>query len=124
MHATAGGRRWVVLASHLKSGSRRGQVVLPASWYVHSLPVRNSSCKSGSFSSYFLTVKLKLTAKLLKSYPKFFNLGTNAYGAEDVAGMQNREDLIHALYSIDGRHKRSHPQHGLLTGLWQKYFKG
>ena len=90
----------------------------------HSPPVRNSSCKSGFFSPYFLTVKLKLTTKLLQSLPKFLDVGLNSQGAEDVSAMQNREDLIHALYSIDGRHERSHPQHGLLTGLWQKYFKG
>lgn len=69
-------------------------------------------------------MKIKLTSKLLQSCRKFLDIGTNTYGAEDVNAMQNREDLIHALYKIDGRHERSHPQHGLLTGLWQKYFKG
>jgi hypothetical protein len=69
-------------------------------------------------------VKLKLTSKLLKSCPKFLDIGVKSNGAQDVSAMQNREDLIHALYSIDGRNKPSHPQHGLLTGLWQKYFKG
>ena len=69
-------------------------------------------------------MKLKITNKLLQSCPKFLDLGTNSRGAEDVSAMQNREEVIHALYSIDGRHDPSHPQHGLLTGLWQKYFKG
>lgn len=113
-------------ASHMKSGSRRGHVVLPALKDAHSPPVRNCSCKSGTFffSPYLLTVKLKLTRKLLKSCPKFLDIGVNLPGAEDVSAMQNREDLIQALYNIDGRDKPLHPQHGLLTGLWQKYFKG
>jgi len=69
-------------------------------------------------------VKLKLTRKFLNSCSKFFDIGFNSTGAQDVSAMQNREDMIQALYNIDGRDKPSHPQHGLLTGLWQKYFKG
>ena len=69
-------------------------------------------------------MKLKLTSKMLQSCPKFLDIGTNAYGAEDAEGMQNRQDLLEALYHIDGRSNREHLQHGLLTGLWQKYFKG
>lgn len=69
-------------------------------------------------------MKLKITRKLLKSCPKFLDIGFKSKGAEDVSAMQNRQDLLEALYNIDGRDKPSHPQHGLLTGLWQKYFKG
>lgn len=121
------GQAVAAYASHMKFGSRRGHVVLPTLERASIRYVQGTVHVSPGlllFSPYVLTVKLKLTRKLLKSCPKFLDIGTNTYGAEDVSAMQNREDLIQALYNIDGRDKPSHPQHGLLTGLWQKYFKG
>lgn len=38
-------------------------------------------------------------------------------GAQDVAAMQARVDMIEFLYEKDGRHSPSHPQHGHYTGL-------
>jgi hypothetical protein len=46
------------------------------------------------------------------------------YGAEDFRVMQDRQDILDALYVIDGRHKRNHKMHSLYTGLFTKYFKG
>ena len=42
-------------------------------------------------------------------------------GAEDVQAMSNRQAWIEALFELDGRDLISHPQHGLFTGLAQKY---
>lgn len=33
---------------------------------------------------------------------------------------QQRHDYLEALYSIDGRHDRQHPSHGVYTGLFQQ----
>ena len=41
--------------------------------------------------------------------------------AEDVEAMSNRVKWLNELYLYDGRDKREHPQHGLFTGLAQKY---
>lgn len=42
-------------------------------------------------------------------------------GACDVEAMSNRVTWLNQLYLYDGRDKREHPQHGLFTGLAQKY---
>lgn len=37
---------------------------------------------------------------------------------------QNRRALyLQALYRLDGRHDKAHPQHGFYTGLYQKRIK-
>ena len=45
----------------------------------------------------------------------------NKPGAADVEAMSNRQKWLNELYLYDGRDKREHPQHGLFTGLAQKY---
>lgn len=45
------------------------------------------------------------------------------YGAQDVEVMENRSHLLDALYEMDGRDKKEHPQHGLYTGLFNQYIK-
>ena len=42
-------------------------------------------------------------------------------GAEDIQAMSNRQAWLEELYFLDGRDQLSHPQHGLFTGLAQKY---
>lgn len=42
-------------------------------------------------------------------------------GAEDVQAMANRQAWLEELFFLDGRDLISHPQHGLFTGLAQKY---
>jgi hypothetical protein len=42
-------------------------------------------------------------------------------GAEDVQAMSNRQAWLEELFYLDGRDLVSHPQHGLFTGLAQKY---
>lgn len=42
-------------------------------------------------------------------------------GAEDVQAMSNRQVWLEELFFLDGRDLISHPQHGLFTGLAQKY---
>tara|TARA_B100001778_G_scaffold280643_1_gene245462 strand:- start:588 stop:779 length:192 start_codon:yes stop_codon:yes gene_type:complete len=42
-------------------------------------------------------------------------------GAEDVEAMSNRMIWLEELYFLDGRDMISHPQHGLFTGLADKY---
>ena len=42
-------------------------------------------------------------------------------GAEDVQAMSNRQVWLEELFFLDGRDLVSHPQHGLFTGLAQKY---
>ena len=42
-------------------------------------------------------------------------------GAEDIQAMSNRQAWLEELYFMDGRDQLSHPQHGLFTGLAQKY---
>lgn len=32
--------------------------------------------------------------------------------------------LLDKLYEEDGRHEKTHPMHGLYTGLYQKYIHG
>ena len=45
----------------------------------------------------------------------------NSYGATDVQAMRNRIVWLTELYALDGRDKPDHPQHGLYTGLHQRY---
>jgi len=45
----------------------------------------------------------------------------NQPGACDVEAMSSRVTWLNQLYLYDGRDKREHPQHGLFTGLAQKY---
>jgi hypothetical protein len=42
-------------------------------------------------------------------------------GAEDVQAMASRVLWMTELYFLDGRDQISHPQHGLYTGLTNKY---
>lgn len=42
-------------------------------------------------------------------------------GAEDTEVMSNRMAWLESLYFFDGRDQISHPQHGLFTGLANKY---
>ena len=42
-------------------------------------------------------------------------------GAEDVTAMKSRALWLEELYFLDGRDRADHPQHGLFTGLAQKY---
>ena len=42
-------------------------------------------------------------------------------GAEDVQAMSNRQAWLEELCYLDGRDLGSHPEHGLFTGLAQKY---
>jgi hypothetical protein len=67
--------------------------------------------------------KFKL-ADLQSKAPKFLRITPARYGAEDVEAMQNRTDLLEALYLKDGRNKESHPLHHTYTGLYNKYIKG
>lgn len=39
----------------------------------------------------------------------------------DPIEQNQRQDLLEAWYEADGRHDRSHPQHGLYTGLAEQY---
>ena len=50
--------------------------------------------------------------RLLDTEPK-------SYGATDIAAMNNRVTMLDALYHLDGRHLKSHPNHGVYTGLAQ-----
>ena len=45
----------------------------------------------------------------------------NRPGAQDIEAMRNRIKWLDELYSLDGRDKPDHPQHGLYTGLHQRY---
>ena len=45
----------------------------------------------------------------------------NLPGAQDVEAMRNRIKWLNALYDLDGRDNPDHPQHGLYTGLHQRY---
>ena len=42
-------------------------------------------------------------------------------GAEDVVAERNKVAWLEELFFLDGRDLISHPQHGLFTGLAQKY---
>ena len=42
-------------------------------------------------------------------------------GAEDIQAMSSRVLWMTELYFLDGRDQISHPQHGLYTGLTNKY---
>ena len=42
-------------------------------------------------------------------------------GAEDIQAMASRVLWMTELYFLDGRDQISHPQHGLYTGLTNKY---
>ena len=42
-------------------------------------------------------------------------------GAEDTEAMSNCMIWLENLYFLDGRDQVSHPQHGLFTGLADKY---
>ncbi len=42
-------------------------------------------------------------------------------GAEDAVAESNKAAWLEELYFLDGRDQLSHPQHGLFTGLTQKY---
>ena len=41
--------------------------------------------------------------------------------AEDVHIMQSRVAWLNFLYDLDSRKSTDHPEHGLFTGLHQKY---
>lgn len=45
----------------------------------------------------------------------------NSYGAQDIEAMRNRIVWLNELYDLEGRGKADHPQHGLYTGLHQRY---
>ena len=45
----------------------------------------------------------------------------NRPGAQDIEAMRNRIKWLDELYDLDGRDKHDHPQHGLYTGLHQRY---
>ena len=66
--------------------------------------------------------KFKLAALEAKA-PKFMRITPNKRGAEDVEAMQNRFDLLEALFEMDGRNDASHPLHHTYTGLFDKYIK-
>lgn len=66
--------------------------------------------------------KFKLSALQAKA-PKFLRVTPQKPGAEDVEAMQNRFDLLEALFEMDGRHDTSHPFHHTYTGLFDKYIK-
>ena len=66
--------------------------------------------------------KFKLSALEAKA-PKFLRITPKKFGAEDVEAMQNRFDLLEALYEMDGRSDNSHPFHHSYTGLYTKYVK-
>ena len=42
-------------------------------------------------------------------------------GAEDVQNMSKRNIWLEELYLLAGRDQSNHPQHGLFTGLFEKY---
>ena len=42
-------------------------------------------------------------------------------GAEDIEVMKARTLWLEELFFLDGRDLKSHPMHGLFTGLTQKY---
>lgn len=42
-------------------------------------------------------------------------------GAEDIQAMSNRQAWLVELFFLDGRDRKDHPQHGVFTGLAQKY---
>ena len=42
-------------------------------------------------------------------------------GAEDVVAERNKTVWLEELYLLDGRDQTDHPQHGLFTGLAEKY---
>ena len=46
---------------------------------------------------------------------------TASYGATDVEVMKARTLWLEELFFLDGRDMISHPQHGLFTGLANKY---
>jgi len=48
-------------------------------------------------------------------------LMTASYGATDVAVQKARVLWMEELFFLDGRDQISHPQHGLFTGLSNKY---
>jgi hypothetical protein len=66
--------------------------------------------------------KFKLAALEAKA-PKFLRITSKKRGAEDVEAMQNRFDLLEALFEMDGRNDTSHPLHHTYTGLFDKYIK-
>ena len=43
------------------------------------------------------------------------------YGATDTVANSNRQAWMEQLYFLDGRDMASHPQHGLFSGLAEKY---
>lgn len=61
--------------------------------------------------------------KMHSSIERFLRMKPRAQGAEDIEVMENRIALLDALYEMDGRGKKEHPQHGLYTGLFAKYIK-
>jgi len=46
---------------------------------------------------------------------------TASYGATDIAVQKARMLWMEELFFLDGRDMISHPQHGLFTGLANKY---
>lgn len=41
--------------------------------------------------------------------------------AELVIKEDDKQEFLEWLYKLDKRHRKSHPKHGLYTGLAQKY---
>ena len=66
--------------------------------------------------------KFKLSALEAKA-PRFLRITPTKFGAEDFEAMQNRTDLLEALFEMDGRNDTSHPLHHTYTGLYAKYIK-
>jgi hypothetical protein len=62
-------------------------------------------------------------SKMHASIERFLRMKPRAHGAEDIEVMENRIALLDALYAMDGRDKKDHPQHGLYTGLFEQYIK-
>ena len=60
-------------------------------------------------------------SKMDASIKRFLQMKPRAHGAEDIEVMENRIALLDALYEMDGRDKKDHPQHGLYTGLYEQY---
>lgn len=46
-----------------------------------------------------------------------------SYGAENITEMMERTKLLDDLYIRDGRDLPEHPDNGLYTGLFLKYYR-
>lgn len=54
---------------------------------------------------------------------RLLRVKAEAYGSQDIEAMDNRGDILDALYFIDGRDKPDHPHYHTYTGLAEKYIK-